>query len=168
MRTGAPQLLSTIGHRPSPVPLESASIRGRVARRAAAGARPTAIAAELGIAKLAVTFHLRNLGATNGRPCGGRRAIIETLGRSGVRVSELCDLCISEVHLHGPNGARFRLLDAKTEAGVREVRTSPAWSWPSRTTLGSCAAPVIPSARTHTPPRTPVATAARANGSGRS
>jgi len=120
------------------------------------------------IVKLAVTFHLRNLGATNGRAYGGRRAIIETLGRNGVRASELCDLRIGEVRLHDPNGARFRIPDAKTEAGVREARGGPTWSWPSRTSLASSAGPAIPSAQTHTRSRTRVGTAARASGSERS
>ena len=43
----------------------------------------------------------------------------------GVRVSELCDLRIREVRLHDPEGARFRIPDAKTEAGIREVQMSP-------------------------------------------
>ena len=53
------------------------------------------------------------------------RAIVETLGRSGVRVSELCDLRIRDARLHDPDGSRFRIADAKTEAGVREVQVTP-------------------------------------------
>jgi integrase-like protein len=45
--------------------------------------------------------------------------------RSGIRASELCDLRVGEVRLHDPEGARFRIPDAKTEAGVREVQMSP-------------------------------------------
>jgi hypothetical protein len=65
---------------------------------------------------------LRNLGATNPRPYGGRRAIIETLGRSGIRASELCDLRLGDVRL---SDGRFVIRDAETEAGVREVQMTP-------------------------------------------
>ena len=52
--------------------------RDRVARLAAAGKRPSAIAQELGLAKSTVTHHLRALGAANASPYAGRRAIVET------------------------------------------------------------------------------------------
>ena len=81
------------------VPLTGDRTRDRVARMTAAGARPSEIAAELGLAKSTVAFHLRNLGAGNPRPYGGRRAIIETLGPAGIRASELCDLCLGDVRL---------------------------------------------------------------------
>ncbi|MQA76473.1 MAG: tyrosine-type recombinase/integrase, partial [Solirubrobacterales bacterium] len=55
----------------------------------------------------------------------GRRAIVTSLGRSGVRVGELCELRIGQIRLHDPAGARLRIPDAKTEAGVREVQLSP-------------------------------------------
>ena len=42
-----------------------------------------------------------------------------------MRASELCDLRIGHVRLHDPGGARLRIPDAKTEAGVREVQLSP-------------------------------------------
>jgi integrase len=45
------------------VPLEGDRTRDRVARLAAAGRRPSGIAAELGISKATVSFHLANLGA---------------------------------------------------------------------------------------------------------
>jgi DNA-binding CsgD family transcriptional regulator len=58
------------------VPIHGASsTRDRVARLSAAGRRPSAIAAELGIAKSTVTFHLHNLGAANAAPYAGRRAV---------------------------------------------------------------------------------------------
>jgi hypothetical protein len=101
------------------------STRDRVARLAATGMRPSAIAAELGLAKATVSFHLRNLGAANPLPYSARRAIVEMLGRSGLRVSELCDLRLGDIRLHGPDGARFRIPDAKTEAGIREVQMTP-------------------------------------------
>jgi site-specific recombinase XerD len=99
--------------------------RDRVARLTAAGKRPSAIAQELGIAKATASFHLRNLGAANATPYTGRRAIVEMLGRSGLRVSELCDLRLCDVRLHDSDGARFRIPDAKTEAGIREVQMTP-------------------------------------------
>jgi len=101
------------------ISVSGSTTRDRVARLAASGARPADIAAELGLAKSTVTHRLGNLGAPHRRPYGGRRAIIETLGRSGVRVSELCDLLIGDVRL---NDGRFLIRDAKTEAGAREVR----------------------------------------------
>jgi site-specific recombinase XerD len=99
--------------------------RDRVARLAATGKRPSAIAEELGLAKSTVTFHLRKLGAANAAPYAGRRAIVEMLARSGVRVSELCDIQLRDVRLHDRDGARFRIPDAKTEAGIREVQLTP-------------------------------------------
>ncbi len=99
--------------------------RDRVAVLAATGMRPSAIAAELGLAKSTVTFHLSKLGLANAEPYTGRRAIVETLGRSGVRVSELCDLRIRDARLHDKTGSRFQIADAKTEAGIREVQVTP-------------------------------------------
>jgi integrase len=51
--------------------------------------------------------------------------VIEILGRSGVRASELCDLRIRDVRIHDPDGERFQIRDAKTDAGVREVQMTP-------------------------------------------
>lgn len=48
----------------------------------------------------------------------GRRAMIATLGLAGLRSSELVDLRVAQVDLAR---GRFKLADAKTEAGVREV-----------------------------------------------
>jgi hypothetical protein len=73
------------------VPIEGDRTRDRVAKLAAAGRRPSDIATELGLAKATVSFHLKNLGAS-GSPCVGRGVVVEMLGRSGLRVSELCDL----------------------------------------------------------------------------
>jgi integrase len=42
-----------------------------------------------------------------------------------VRASELRDLHIGHVRLHDPDGARFRIPDAKTQTGIREVQMSP-------------------------------------------
>ena len=96
-----------------------------MAEALARGQRPAEIAAALGVSKATVIFHLARLGA---RPAGkyqARRAVCGTLARSGIRASELCDLRIGRVRLHDSGGARFRIPDAKTEAGVRELQMSP-------------------------------------------
>src|SRR3954451_2909141 len=101
------------------------STRARVADALSRGLRPSQVAAALGLSKSTVSFHVARLQA---RPVGdyqGRRAVCGALARSGIRASELCDLCIGHVRLHDPGGARFRIPDAKTEAGVREVQMSP-------------------------------------------
>jgi integrase len=89
------------------------------------GLRPKQIAARLAVSPATVSFHVKRLGGNVGRGYVGRRVIVEILGRSGVRVSELCDLRIGHVRLHDPDGARFRIPDAKTETGVREVQMTP-------------------------------------------
>ena len=48
----------------------------------------------------------------------GRRAMCATLGLAGFRISEMLDLLVAQVDLAR---SRFKLADAKTEAGVREV-----------------------------------------------
>jgi integrase len=48
----------------------------------------------------------------------GRRAMVATLGLAGLRISEMIDLRVAQVDLAR---SRFKLVDAKTEAGVREV-----------------------------------------------
>lgn len=97
----------------------------RVARLAAGGKRPKQIAAELSLSKATVTYHLRRLGIEVGRGYIGRRAVCELLARAGLRANELCDLKIGQVRLHDPEGARLRILDSKTEAGVRIVEITP-------------------------------------------
>jgi integrase len=99
--------------------------RDRVARLAAAGKPPSTIAQELGLAKSTVTHHLRRLGAANAGAYVGRRAIVEMLARSGIRVSELCDATVGAARLHNPDDARLRIPDAKTETGIRDVELSP-------------------------------------------
>jgi integrase len=51
----------------------------------------------------------------------GRRAMVATLGLAGFRISELMDLRVGQVDLIR---SRFKLADAKTEAGVRDVEIS--------------------------------------------
>ncbi len=48
----------------------------------------------------------------------GRRAALATLGLAGFRISEFCGLHCAQVDLAR---ARFKLADAKTEKGIREV-----------------------------------------------
>jgi integrase len=48
----------------------------------------------------------------------GRRAMVASLGLAGLRIGELMDLKVAQVDL---TRGRFKLADAKTEAGVREV-----------------------------------------------
>jgi integrase len=83
------------------------------------------MAAELGRAKSTIGWHIKRLGVEGSRDYIGRRAIIATLGGAGLRASELCDVLLAEVRLHDPAGARLRIPDAKTDAGVREVQLSP-------------------------------------------
>jgi integrase len=99
--------------------------RAAVARAVTQGMRSKDIAAALGLSKSTVSYHVVRLGVEAPRGYQGRRAICGTLARSGIRASELCDLRVGEVRLHDPDGARFRIPDAKTEAGVREVQMSP-------------------------------------------
>jgi integrase len=82
-------------------------------------------AADLGLSRATVTHHLRRLGVGLTGPYIGRRAIVATLGGSGVRGSELCDMRIRDLRLHAASGGHFHIPDAKTEAGIREVQVSP-------------------------------------------
>lgn len=136
--------------------------RATVAALYARGMPPKAIAAELDLAKSTVSHHLARLGAMPA-PYIGRRAIVKTLGRSGVRVSELCDLRIGQIRLHAPDGAHFHITDSKTEAGIRTVQITPTSprSWSSTSTAS--AAPASQPAPTPTPSPTPAAPDSPAN-----
>lgn len=105
--------------------LVKGSTGDKVARLAAGGKRPKQITAELSLSKSTVTYHLRRLNIKVGTGYVGRRAICEILGRGGLRSSELCDLKIGHVRLHDPEGARLRIVEAKTEAGERIVVVTP-------------------------------------------
>lgn len=87
--------------------------------------RPKQIAARLGIAPSTVTYHLKVPGATPNRGYAVRRTVVEILGRSGLRATELCELRVGHVRLSGPNAARLTIVDAKSEAGIREVQMTP-------------------------------------------
>ena len=95
-----------------------------VAQLFAQGRQPIQIARQLDLAKSTVNYHLSRLGLKAGLGYVGRRVLIEVLGRSGVRASELCDIEIGHVRLHDPDGARFHIPDANTETGIREVQMS--------------------------------------------
>ena len=101
------------------------STAAKVAERWEAGMRPIHIAADLNLSRATVTYHLRRLRFEDPGVYEGRRAIVATLGGSGVRVSELCAIRMRDLRLHAASGAHFRIPDAKTEAGVREVQVSP-------------------------------------------
>jgi integrase len=113
-----------LDHTPAvPTALHSADgTRDRVARLAAVGRPPSAIASELGIARATVSYHLAQLGVANGRAYLGSGAVVEMLARAGLRVSELCDLRLRDVRLQPRDAAHCCIVDAKTAAGIREVQ----------------------------------------------
>jgi len=111
--------------RPPSATASADSTARRVAGAIASGRTPSQIAAELAIAKSTVSYHMARLQAPAYAPYAGRRAVVEILGRSGLRVSELCDLRIGHLRLHDRDGGRLRIPDAKTEAGIREVQLTP-------------------------------------------
>jgi integrase len=84
------------------------------------GLRPPQVAARVGLSKATVGFHCKKFGRSAGVYVG-RRALVCTLGRAGVRASELCDIKIGQLVLHGVEGSRFDIPDAKTETGIRKV-----------------------------------------------
>jgi integrase len=97
----------------------------RVAGLLAEDQRPKQVAQRLGIAPSTVTYHLKLLRATPSRGYAVRRTVVEILGRSGLRASELCELRVGHVRLSGPSAARLTIVDAKSEAGIREVQMTP-------------------------------------------
>lgn len=104
---------------------EPGSTPAKVSERWIAGMRPVDIAADLGRVQQTISGHLVRLRAEGPAVYIGRRAIVATLGGSGVRVSELCDIRIRDLRLHAASGSHFRIPDAKTEAGIREIQVSP-------------------------------------------
>jgi integrase len=106
------------------VSVKAGSTAEGVGRLAALGKKPIQIAGELGLAKSTVTYHLRRLDI-HGRAYVGRRVVCELGARAGLRVSEICDLKIGRVRQHDAEGARLRIVAAKTEAGERMVELTP-------------------------------------------
>jgi hypothetical protein len=90
-----------------------------VALRLAEGKRQKQIVGELGVAQGTVHFHVRKLDAVGVGVYIGRKAIIRTLGRAGVRNGELCSIQIGHARLHDVNDARLDIPDSKTETGIR-------------------------------------------------
>jgi len=111
---------------PHPCPEPRGATAAAVAELAARWLRPAQIAERLGISTQAVTSHLRRAGARPGRGYIGRRVICEMLGRSGLRVSELCDARIKDLRVYGPGAGRILVPRSKTEAGRRVVEMTPA------------------------------------------
>jgi integrase len=96
-----------------------------VALRLAEGKRQKQIAAELEKTQGTIHFHVCNLGGLRVGVYSGRKALLCTLGRTGVRNSEAGDIRIGHLRLHDPEGARFHIPDSKTETGIRVVELSP-------------------------------------------
>ncbi len=96
-----------------------------VAHRLSEGKRQKLIASELGLCPGTIHFHVRNLGALRVGVYVGRKALVCTLGRSGVRNSELSGVSIGNLRVHDLNNARVDITDSKTETGIREVELSP-------------------------------------------
>src|ERR1035437_9573526 len=96
------------------------SSEAAVALALSEGLRQPQVAAHVGLCKATVGFHCKKFGRSAGVYVG-RRAMVCTLGRAGVRASELCDIKIGQLVLHGVEGSRFDIPDAKTETGIRKV-----------------------------------------------
>jgi hypothetical protein len=56
----------------------------------------------------------------------GRRAIVTTLGGSGVRVSELCDMRIRDLRLHTASGEHFLIPEWSFLGAVRAFAAGAA------------------------------------------
>ncbi len=111
---------------PSTAPTDLGPTAAAIAALIATDKEPSQIARELDLALSTVTHHLRKLGVVRPGRYRGRQAIVEALGRTGVRVGELCHLRIGQVRIHNAQTARFFIKDAKTEAGIREVQLTPS------------------------------------------
>jgi integrase len=87
-----------------------------------------AVAEQVEVAVPTAIYHyqqLKNLTrfAVDGARAKADEVFLTALSRTGARVTELCDLTVGEVDLRH---AKFRIPDAKTAAGVREVDMTPA------------------------------------------
>jgi integrase len=79
------------------------------------------IGARVGVSETSAIY-LYGCNDHDGQAIGRRRAVIATLAFTGLRVSELCALNRPDIDL---SGAKIRVRDAKTEAGVRVVDIRP-------------------------------------------
>jgi integrase len=101
------------------------STAGAVALRLSEGKRQKLIASELGLCPGTIHFHVRSLGAMRVGIYVGRKALVCTLGRSGVRNSELSGIQIGHLRVHDLHNARVDIPGSKTETGIRNVEISP-------------------------------------------
>jgi integrase len=101
------------------------STAGAVALRLSEGKRQKLIASELGLTPGTIHFHVRSLGALRVGVYAGRKALVCTLGRAGVRNSELSGIQIGHLRLSDLYNARVDIPDSKTETGIRNVEISP-------------------------------------------
>jgi hypothetical protein len=139
-----------------------------VAVRLAEGKRQKQIGAELELSKGTIYFHVRNLGGLRVGRYVGRKAIVATLGKSGVRNGELCDIRIGHLRLHDPEGARFRIPTPRPRPAYALSRSAPIWPRYSSSRSTGCAAPATTRAPRRTYSRTNEAGACHASGSERS
>ena len=96
-----------------------------VAIRLFEGKRQRTIVAELKVAPGTVHFHVRKIGAVGLGVYIGRKALVCTLGRTGIRNDELGGIRIGHARLHDIDSARLDIPDSKTETGIRNVELSP-------------------------------------------
>jgi integrase len=95
---------------------ETASdVGAKVRAMKARGMAVSQIARQVGRTTSAVSYHLARDEPVQ---LGGRHAIIAALGLAGFRISELRGLLVWQVDLAR---ARFKITDAKTDKGIREV-----------------------------------------------
>ncbi len=111
------------------MPLHDAEPQGKlglttlwVARLVEKSYQPTQIARRLGLAPGTVSFHLRRLGVRVGRGYIGRRVAVEILARSGVRVSELCDLRSARSAFTAPTVGALRSSTQRPRPGYGRCR----------------------------------------------
>ena len=125
----------THGDRHATPDAHDATAAAAVAARWRRGMRPSDIAAELGLSKATVSYHLRRLGADGPTTYVGRRAIVATLGGSGVARQR----ALRPAHPRAPAARRDRraLPDPRRQdarpASARS-RSAPTWSTSSSRT----------------------------------
>lgn len=101
------------------------AMRRAVREKTSVGMRPSAIAAQLGLSKSAVSWHLSQLHSSAPPAYSAHVVVCELLARTGLRVGEMRALRISDVLLDSTTGAHLRINRSKTDAGVRDVQLSP-------------------------------------------
>jgi integrase len=117
-----------------PVTPKPGTTAANVAERWAAGMRAIHIAADLGISRPTVTYHLRRMRYEDPGVYEGRRAIVATLGGSGVRVSELCNTASATSDYTRPAAPTFGFQTPRPKpasAKCRSARTCSRRSSPT-------------------------------------